>query len=322
MSAKKGATQRSTLVQLGRVLWYEEPWFIFYLVARTARYYYAKYIRRQAFIVKRIHGSLMQLDLNDPGISRSLLLVGDREKEHRYMLARTLRPGDSVLDVGANIGFYALMERQLTQGQGRVVAIEPSPANYRQLLKNIALNGAQEQIIAIQAALAEDDGEAKLHLSRLSNVHSLIASQVPQPLNRSVAVPALSLATITERFGSFDLLRMDIEGYEYTVLRTLVTLNQTCQFLPRLLFELHPPKYVRADFTALLQDLFKLGYRARYVACSHRETLQQAGITIVHSVKTDGTIRYIGTGATLSALEQVVYRSRALLLEVPSYSKR
>ncbi len=316
--ADKRAGNRTAVTQLLRVIRHEEPLFLFHLGARSLGYWYAKYIQHKTVLTKRIHGSLMALDLNDPGISRSLLLVGDREKEHRYMLERVVKPGDTVLDIGANVGYYALLERRLMRGKGLVVAIEPSPTNYQQLCANIQLNGADKQIVPINAAAAERDGEGELHLSRLSNVHSLIASQVPRPLGKSVRIPTLSLATLAKRFGPIALLRMDIEGYEYAVLRSLVALNQTQRFLPSILFELHPPKYRQADFSELLTELYALGYHAKYLACSHDDMLRQAQINIIHRVKTDGTIRYIARDVPLPALQKVIFHSRAVLLQASS----
>ena len=49
-----------------------------------------------------------------------------RELEHRVMLQKVLRPGMTVLDIGANIGYYAIMEAKQVAPSGKVIAIEPS----------------------------------------------------------------------------------------------------------------------------------------------------------------------------------------------------
>lgn len=77
------------------------------------------------YLEKRIYDYRMRLDLSDRGISRTLLLFGRRELEHKVMLERVLRPGMTVLDIGANIGYYALMELRLIGPGGTLVAVEP-----------------------------------------------------------------------------------------------------------------------------------------------------------------------------------------------------
>ena len=83
----------------------------------------------------------MFLDLQDRGISRTLLLFGERELEHKKMLEEVLEPGMSVLDIGANIGYYALMELNLIGKTGNLIAVEPSPSNVDLLKRNLSLNG-------------------------------------------------------------------------------------------------------------------------------------------------------------------------------------
>ena len=82
----------------------------------------------------------MKLDLQDKGIGRTLWLYGERELDHKWMLEQTLQPGSRVLDIGANIGYYAIMEQVLVGDSGEVVAVEPSPSNVRLLRENTAFN--------------------------------------------------------------------------------------------------------------------------------------------------------------------------------------
>src|SRR5690348_12551083 len=80
------------------------------------------------FVERSVFHYRMLLDLQDRGISRTLLLCGERELEHKIMVERVLHPGMTVLDIGANIGYYALMELALIQPGGTLIAVEPSPS--------------------------------------------------------------------------------------------------------------------------------------------------------------------------------------------------
>lgn len=70
----------------------------------------------QRYVTRRIHGYRMILDLQDPGLSRGLMLFRTRELDHKVMLERFVRPGMQIFDIGGNIGYYPLMELSSTGG--------------------------------------------------------------------------------------------------------------------------------------------------------------------------------------------------------------
>lgn len=88
-------------------------------------------------VVSDILGQRMLLDPNSPGLDRDLLLDGIREPIATGHIMRILRPDDVVLEVGANVGYYALIEARLCR---KIYAAEPHPENFRRLNENIALN--------------------------------------------------------------------------------------------------------------------------------------------------------------------------------------
>ena len=110
-----------------------------YLLKRGL-YEFRKRVLKQRFVEINVHNYRMIVDLNDPGISRTLILFGTREMDHIYVLNKELSPGNVVIDLGANVGYYALMEANLVGNGGYVYAIEPSPSNVDMLRKNISLN--------------------------------------------------------------------------------------------------------------------------------------------------------------------------------------
>ncbi|HBE89864.1 MAG TPA: hypothetical protein DDW41_01515 [Candidatus Andersenbacteria bacterium] len=304
----------NTYQQFFRVLRHEPPWFIFILLNNTITWFFHKYLLRQPYLQKNIHDYRMCFDLSDPGISRSLLLVGDREREHRFILKKAVQSGNTILDLGANIGYYVLMEQKIIGPSGHVIAIEPEPKNFALLQRNIDLNFFTSRTTAINAAVSDHDGSAPLFLSKLGNVHSLKEKQTNQYTGQSISVQTISLSTIADRYPNIHLIRMDIEGYEQEILRSLIQINTSKPWLPKILFELHPPKYTD-DFPKLLSDLYTLGYRASYLATSSPSLLAQEGLTYIAKLPTDGTVRYIATQVPLSSLLKLYPRTRAVLLE-------
>lgn len=304
----------STTKQFFRVLRHERPLFAATLAKNASVWATHKYLLKNHWLQKNIHDYRMLFDLSDSGISRSLLLVGDREREHRYILSKAIKPGDKVLDLGANIGYYVLMQHKLMKEKGHVIAIEPEPNNYKLMKKNIKLNGFSSLTTSINAAVSTKDGFADLHLSKLANVHSLKEKQTSQYTGRSISVRTIALATLATKHPDINLIRMDIEGYEQEILQSIININQQQKFLPKILFELHPPKYDTDTFNTLLSNLASLGYRARYLASSHIDLLNKHNLNVVAKLPTDGTIRYIAKEIPLPALLNLYPNSRAVLI--------
>ena len=68
----------------------------------------------------------MFLDSDDRGISRGLILFGEREIDQKIIIEKSLHPGMCIYDIGANIGYYVIMENKIINKKGKIIAIEPS----------------------------------------------------------------------------------------------------------------------------------------------------------------------------------------------------
>lgn len=130
------------------------------------------------------------------------------------------REGDVVFDVGANIGWYSLLlDRVLPEG-AEVYAFEPDPANFALLQENLRLNAAR-RVIPVNRALAETTGTETLYRYAAKNQgrHSLL----PVNAGERVTVRTTTLDDFAESRGLGDrvprLIKIDVEGYEYFVLR-------------------------------------------------------------------------------------------------------
>jgi FkbM family methyltransferase len=126
-----------------------------------------------------------------------------------------------LLDVGGNIG-TGPVEAVCTYGFERAVAFEPHPENWRVLRINTILNGSEDKVTLINAAVADEDGTATLAVSsKNSGAHSLSGGDVREM--GTIEVPTVTIDGLAAR-GEFDpdavsLLWMDIEGYEVHALQ-------------------------------------------------------------------------------------------------------
>jgi FkbM family methyltransferase len=251
----------------------------------------------QRFLERPVHGYRMLLDLDDRGISRTLLLFGSRELEHKIMLERVLKPGMTVLDIGANIGYYALMELALIGPRGRLVAVEPSPANVALLKRNLALNG-YANVEVRQAAVSDRLGARSFFLSHMSNLNTFHADGTGaahlsgETIDvETVTVPALMAGRAP------DLIRMDVEGHEVEIINGLIPAVERGEMAPMILFETHLSRYGKDhDMERPLRRLFDLGYRTRLAASSSRRgtaALEARGYRGGAEIATDDVTRVI-----------------------------
>ena len=95
--------------------------------------------------------------------SKIMFSSRQREKAELNMISRYLTDGGTFVDIGANIGYYALNAARL--GAQKVIAIEPNPTILKRLNDNITLNNLSSKITVLDVAVGEEKGNAKLTIS-------------------------------------------------------------------------------------------------------------------------------------------------------------
>ena len=272
---------------------------------------YLKYVRgvkKEPFIKKQVNGVSMYLDVNDPGISRTLAIKGTREQDQVYVVRRELKKGMAVLDIGANIGSYALLEASLIGLEGVVYALEPSPQNYSLLKKNIELNQFESVILPRQVGAANQTGVGKFYLHSASNLHTFHPQKyrefadLPDDYQKTIDVEIVNIGEYLQDKRAIDFIRMDIEGYEVEVLEGLMNSIRENELSPMILFEVHRPKYddVHHNMRAQLKQLFQLGYMVKTLISSDESLsrFHERGYTPEKVIRTDGVKRGIYNNLT------------------------
>ncbi len=126
-----------------------------------------------------------------------------------------LKPGMTVLDVGSNLGIYALIGSDSVGAKGKVYAFEPVPENIAILRKNVEHNKARNVTI-VTKALGEKRGQTKITLAKDSiGTHSIAA----KPGSEKITIELETIDNfVRDKKLSVDLIKMDVEGYEGQVL--------------------------------------------------------------------------------------------------------
>lgn len=152
-------------------------------------------------------------------------------------LEARLRPGDTFVDVGANIGYFTLLASQLVGPAGRVIGIEAHPRTYATLNEHVSLNRCTN-VRTIQVAAAEDAGEIQIYTG--PDWNSGMATTLSPDLwkqwvdrdgepwkvdftGKTHSVPAKRLESILaeEDWSRFRSIKIDVEGAELSVVRGL-----------------------------------------------------------------------------------------------------
>lgn len=215
----------------------------------------------------RRNGVEWDLDLNE-GIDLSIYLLGAFEPRVLRAYTPLIRPGATVLDIGANIGAHTLHFSRLVGPAGRVFAIEPTDYAIAKLRRNLALNpGLIVRVAASQHFFVPD---------RTAPLPPMVPSSWPvgggsvdprigavgrfQPATAAVPITADDFCA-QAGIERVDFIKIDVDGNEYSVLRGFHRGLE--RFRPVILIEFAPYHYDgghEAEFDRLVSFLADLGY--------------------------------------------------------------
>jgi FkbM family methyltransferase len=191
------------------------------------------------------------------GHSMALWVDPDCRKEDHDFFHSALRPGDRVIDVGANIGTLALTASRVAGPTGRVVAVEPHPRTFSYLSSNVRLNGC-ENVELLNVALGDREGTVNLSDDRADDENGVIGPDSPTRL----VVPIHRLDDLVTGDQPIALLKIDVEGYEKFVLEGAPrTLSRTsCIYI-----EAIEALFARYGYSC--SDLWALLHSAGFTVC-------------------------------------------------------
>lgn len=197
----------------------------------------------------------------DDYVGRAAFYVGDLDRKITWVCGRIARPGDTVLDIGANIGLVSLWLSRLVGEQGQVHAFEPNPALQALLGQMFAHNGLRN-VHLHRVALGAQDGALEL---RIPKVNAGAASFVR---NRDVSdcevvvAPIRTLSGIVEEQGirHIRLIKIDVEGFEAEVFKGGLDVLQRIQ-PEAILFELNDTISGALAEQPVIKILSECGYR-------------------------------------------------------------
>jgi FkbM family methyltransferase len=174
--------------------------------------------RLHEFVLDRLPGDHLVSTL--PGGERIRVAARYRQltwnPEEYRAFREVVRPGATVLDVGANVGAYTLLFARWVGPVGRVIAFEPAPAAAAGLRRHLELNGLTSNVDVQQCAAAASIGTASFTCDDASGTNVLTVTTA----KRGIEVQTTTLdAFCAERNLQPDIVKIDVEGTELGVLR-------------------------------------------------------------------------------------------------------
>jgi FkbM family methyltransferase len=178
----------------------------------------------------------------DVGFTPHMIFEGYWEFWLTRHFAQVIRPGDTVIDIGANLGYYTLLAGDLVGETGRVVAIEPNPDVFRRLTASIGVNGFTHRTEARNVALAgsQETGTRRFFVphGEPKNGRFVDPHEDETVLAVHGALTDVTLGSIDPAdFQRVDFIKIDVEGAELAVLDHLRPILE--KFRPKLVCEIN-----------------------------------------------------------------------------------
>jgi FkbM family methyltransferase len=163
-----------------------------------------------------VFGYHLPLDLRN--FVDRMIYLGTFEPLNTHRFRKLLRPGMTVVDVGANIGYFSLLAARLVGPAGKVVALEPHPLNFA-ILEQAKIANAIGCLTPLRLGLGDASGDGHIGMFDQEKYPNRTASMVGAGEGHP-SVPMLTLDALVEREGipHIDLLKIDVDGFETRII--------------------------------------------------------------------------------------------------------
>lgn len=171
-------------------------------------------------VLGRVNGFAMYLYPPDKDCVCPWMHAGEYEPFETSIMSQFIRPGDTVIDIGAHIGYYTLLFSSLVGPTGKVIAFEPSPYNFELLVKNLSINN-KKNVDCFPYAVSDKEGFTEFILNPV-NSGDCRGWKDPKWQEGSfikVLVRMIALDQFLDPASRIPFFKIDTQGEEIRVLR-------------------------------------------------------------------------------------------------------
>ena len=164
--------------------------------------------------VRRCRYGLMSFIASDDTIGRALELYGEFAQSENDLMVRLIKPGDTAVDVGANVGTVTLALARAVGREGRVFSFEPQRLVFQNLCASLSLNGLTN-VYPMQSAVGDREGSVKSPELDPTRAVNFGAARLDEN-NAGMEVPLTTIDRLD--LADCTLIKIDVEGMDYEVL--------------------------------------------------------------------------------------------------------
>ena len=219
-------------------------------------------------IVRKVNGLTFEFDLL---IDKYMLntYFGVWQSEIINTLLKYLKKEGIFIDVGANIGYITVIAAGIVGKKGEVYSFEPIPRYFKRLQK-VALTNKEFNINTYNFALGNTIGVAEINLPEVNNIgnNSMVPGLIKDQEIKEIVkinVRRLDDFILNENLKKISLIKIDVEGYEFEVLKGLTKFfEQEKENLPPIIVEITPRAYELMGYSLEELEIFmnKYSYHA------------------------------------------------------------
>ncbi len=226
-----------------------------------------KYLQLGQKTVSPLMGNFKIICDTNTWIGAKIVYNGDYEPTLKKIFKAQINLGDTILDIGANIGLHTLFFSELTGSTGKVISFEPVPSNYKKLIDNIKLNN-YKNVTANNIALGDKN--------EILNIFTDEKSTNPGSFNlfdRSGNTKVnCKIGDEVIKEEKINFIKIDVEGYEGFAINGLI--KNIAKHKPKIIFEYDldyqiksglPPNYIFDLLSPLNYRFFSIGKNGLHI---------------------------------------------------------
>jgi FkbM family methyltransferase len=239
---------------------------------------FGTYIGNNKMLVKLGYGGYLTVSSEDLGLMPSLVTTGGFEVPLTNYLIKTLKNGQTFVDIGANLGYFTILAAKLVGNTGKVYGFEPNPHMMKFLKDNIAMNWLMQNVKLYENAIYSSNTEITFHIAKRyqgnSSIYERNENEMMNEEYENVTVQAVRADDHLKDLNNIDWVKIDIEGGEYQALLGMEKLFQK-KAIKNIVFEWNPPM-LKEDAKLFLEWIEKKQkfQNAKLFGINHESNLQ------------------------------------------------
>ncbi|MCK6206014.1 FkbM family methyltransferase [Bacillus infantis] len=180
---------------------------------------FGTYIGNNRMLVKVVYNGMLTISSEDLSLMPSLVTTGFIEMPLTKFFINQVKPGDTIVDIGSNVGYFTVLAGLLVGSRGTVFSYEANPNIFPFLQDNISMNWLTQQAKIQNKAIYSKETTLEFNVSNKfhgdSSIKTYSSGQQQSDSITKVFSEAVSLDNELRNVDKIDLLKIDIEGGEY-----------------------------------------------------------------------------------------------------------